>query len=363
MKTNNELVPFDASHPGGLILDEIEFRGISQADLALQMDVKKSFLNELIKGKRALTADIALLLEKILEIPAEYWMNLQSQYELDNARIKEKNISRLANAESWNIIKQLIPVGYFKKHEYFQDNIEANIKKVQDIYEVANIDQLVQKTAYQHVALHRKSEKLQIDDKNMLAWNMLARFEAKQQDVNSFNFNNIPSLVSELKQIFFENENTIQKVKSKLKQYGVKFVLIDKIEKAPIDGYTFWSENNPAIAMTIRHKRIDNFAFTIMHELGHIDLHLRANRDHQFFDLSEKKRSVETMEMEADTFAQTNLIQPDQWDTIIKLPELNDYSIKMISNKFSIHPAIILGRINHELNHYAISTVIDKKLN
>ena len=146
-------------------------------------------------------------------------------------------------------------------------------------------------------------------------------------------------------------------------QYGIKFVLIEKIEKAPIDGFTFWSDENPAIALTLRHKRIDNFAFTIMHELGHIDLHLKQNKESQFFDLSGKKVNIERLETEADSYAQKSLISPEQWNSIKNLPELNDYSIKLKSTEYKINPAIILGRLNHEVNYYKISTSISKELN
>jgi HTH-type transcriptional regulator/antitoxin HigA len=167
MKASTKYIPFEASHPGSLILDEIKFRGINQADLAVQMSVQKSLLNEIIKGKRALTADIALLLEKILEIPAQYWMNLQSQYELDLARINEKNIKKLANVEKWSIINQYVPISYLKKQNYIQDDINDNIEKIKSIYNVDSIDQLVQKNAQQHFAFYRKSEKLIVEDKNM----------------------------------------------------------------------------------------------------------------------------------------------------------------------------------------------------
>ena len=86
-----KLVPFEATHPGTLIKDELDFRDdIKQKDLAKEMGVKPSFLNEIIKGKRPITADCAVILEKILGIPADYWMRFQSQYEIDKARIKEK---------------------------------------------------------------------------------------------------------------------------------------------------------------------------------------------------------------------------------------------------------------------------------
>ena len=112
--TAKTLIPFEATHPGTLIKDELEVRDdLTQKDLAILLGVKPSFLNEIVKGKRSITADIAILLEKSLGIPADYWMKFQSQYEIDSAKIKEKNISKIKLIEIWNIISQYVPIKYF----------------------------------------------------------------------------------------------------------------------------------------------------------------------------------------------------------------------------------------------------------
>ncbi len=93
MAMQNNILPFEATHPGVLIKDELDAReDINQKDLAKELGVKASFLNEIIKGKRPLTADFAIILEKVFEIPADYWMRFQTQFEIDKARIKGKNI-------------------------------------------------------------------------------------------------------------------------------------------------------------------------------------------------------------------------------------------------------------------------------
>lgn len=96
----NVIVPFEATHPGTVIRDEIEARKITQKQLANDIGVLPTFLNEIIKGKRPITADFALLLEKALEIPAELWMKFQSQYQIDMARSKEKNIQKIKLIET-----------------------------------------------------------------------------------------------------------------------------------------------------------------------------------------------------------------------------------------------------------------------
>jgi HTH-type transcriptional regulator/antitoxin HigA len=363
MATQNNILPFEATHPGILIKDELDVRNdLKQKDLAKELGVKPSFLNEIIKGKRPVTADIAVLLEKVLEIPADYWMKFQSQYEIDKARIKEKNIARLRNIELWKVIKEYVPVNYFKKLGCLQENLTEDINTIKRIYNVKSVDDLVSVFAKNKFAFYRKSEKLQVDDKNMFAWSSLALFEAKNQNVNTFNFENLGQLCIRLNKIFFENEDTIEKVKSTLNQFGIKLVLIQKLEKTPVDGFSFWSEGNPAIALTLRHSRVDNFAFTLMHEIAHIDLHLRNNKEKSFLDLT-KKGKVDSFEKEADVFAQERLISKDCWNDIVSnYLSLNDDKIEDIGEKYGINPAILLGRVCFEMDYYALRTNIDKKL-
>lgn len=103
MTTTPHIIPFQPTHPGVLIKDELNAReDLKQKDLAFLLGVKPSFLNEVIKGKRSITADLAILLEKALDVPADYWMKFQSQYEIDCARIKEKNIAKIKAMELWN---------------------------------------------------------------------------------------------------------------------------------------------------------------------------------------------------------------------------------------------------------------------
>ncbi|MFP4369635.1 MAG: ImmA/IrrE family metallo-endopeptidase [Candidatus Kapaibacterium sp.] len=134
-----------------------------------------------------------------------------------------------------------------------------------------------------------------------------------------------------------------------------------KLEKTPVDGFSFWSDENPAIALTLRHSRIDNFAFTIMHEIAHIDLHLMQNKEKQFLDL-EKDNVQDSFESEANSYAQKKLIPVKCWEYIKSRFPATDEDIYEISKNYSIHPAIILGRISFETNSYGLKTRIDKKL-
>ena len=92
----NNVSPFEPTHPGELLLEELECRNISQAKFAKKIGVKPSLLNEIIKGKRGINTEMALLLEASLGISAKFWINLQNDFNLQKARANESFMSRLA---------------------------------------------------------------------------------------------------------------------------------------------------------------------------------------------------------------------------------------------------------------------------
>ena len=92
----NNLTPFEPTHPGALIKDELEARNLTQAKLAESIGVKPSLLNEIIKGKRAVNTEMALLLEAAIDLPADLLLNLQSDYNMQIAKSDASFMKRLS---------------------------------------------------------------------------------------------------------------------------------------------------------------------------------------------------------------------------------------------------------------------------
>lgn len=86
-----KFIPFIPVHPGELIKDEIEARGMTQKQLSCLMGLPYTMLNEILNGKRNVTTETALLFEAALDINAELLMNMQSDYSLQVAR-KDKSL-------------------------------------------------------------------------------------------------------------------------------------------------------------------------------------------------------------------------------------------------------------------------------
>ena len=93
----NNLTPSEPIHPDEILKDEIEYRGISQRKLAAQMGISPTLLNEILNGKRAVSAEYALLFEAALGIDAEPLIKLQVDYNIQVAKSDKSFLERLAN--------------------------------------------------------------------------------------------------------------------------------------------------------------------------------------------------------------------------------------------------------------------------
>lgn len=83
MVTKTDAYPDIAIPPGEYLAEEIEARGISQTELSRRMGRPLNAINEIINGKKAITAETALQLEEVMpEIPARFWLNLETDYRL-----------------------------------------------------------------------------------------------------------------------------------------------------------------------------------------------------------------------------------------------------------------------------------------
>ena len=91
----NNTYSSNAIHPGEMIKDEIEYRGISQKQLAAEIGIPASVLNEVLNGKRAVMTEYALLLEAALGIEADLWLRLQSEYNKQIAKSDKSFMARL----------------------------------------------------------------------------------------------------------------------------------------------------------------------------------------------------------------------------------------------------------------------------
>lgn len=83
-----ELTPAKPTHPGVVLGEELEDRGIKPSAFALQLGLYPNVITKLIKGNCNISATLALKLEEALGMPAGFWMRMQAHYELNTERLK-----------------------------------------------------------------------------------------------------------------------------------------------------------------------------------------------------------------------------------------------------------------------------------
>ena len=93
----NNVDPFEPTHTGEVIRDELEDRGMSQRQLAKKMGMSYSVLNDIINGKRDISVEYAMMLEAALGIDADFWINMQTQYSKQMAKRDKGFLSKLEN--------------------------------------------------------------------------------------------------------------------------------------------------------------------------------------------------------------------------------------------------------------------------
>lgn len=156
---------------------------------------------------------------------------------------------------------------------------------------------------------------------------------------------------------FSLRDNGPELARKKLAKCGIAMVVAKHLPETYLDGAALWTiDNVPVVGMTIRHDRIDNFWFCLMHELAHLGRHF-PNRNGEVFidDLQSHdryNRHDDIREREADEWAQEALIPPDLWfDHPVRVAPKPE-NVLSLAQKAGVHPAIVAGRIRHERDNF-----------
>lgn len=144
-----------------------------------------------------------------------------------------------------------------------------------------------------------------------------------------------------------------KKARDMLKEHGILLIPEPQIPGLAIDGAAFLEESTPVIGMTLRRDTVDNFWFTLLHEIGHVILHHRTGLAMGFFDQMEAP-STDDQEAEADAFAENILIPEEKWRRSTARIARSPATVEKFARDLGIHSAIVFGRIRKERNNYAI---------
>jgi HTH-type transcriptional regulator/antitoxin HigA len=327
-------------------VEAIRFRmgqlGKKQKDLAALVG-GASRASEIMTGKRGLTAEMMRRLHDEWGIPAE---SLLGGPTTPTTPDPDKGPARVLDGDT---IKQMIRRRYFPEirelkqagqdlaarvRRYFDENAgllpaPAHLRQGQGRKAKINPDAV---EAWQiHVARRAMEEKSGLPpwDKQALDGNFL-RWLAGLSAIRDKG----PRLACEA-----------------LEEKGIAVVLEPRLNHTHLDGAALLTATGrPVIGLTLRHDRLDNFWFTLFHELGHVLMHLSPETPALVdCDIDEKKTGE--IETEADRFALDTLIPPHAWEHQVRHLHYAE-DIRAVARQLCIDPAVIAGRLRREANEY-----------
>lgn len=363
METRNENpTPWIATNPGTILLLEIEERGISQKEFAELLGIQKSHLNEILRGKRALSPNVADKIEEVLGISSVSLMNLQTQYEYDLRQIENKSAEEQDAIRQLGLYNEIFDVKVLLKRLGY--SCKTAIEKLNVL--VSEI-RLTEPETLKHAVggMFKKSSKTGQDPRMLMTWKLLAETSARKVKTNiPFQSENREELLVKLTRALHNNKDTIKTISQIFSEYGIGFCVVNKVERASVDGYSFFENGTPYIIITERFDRIDNLAFAVLHEVGHIFLHyLDGSSTDYHLSIPDNERPEER---EANMFAANTLIPYDQWKTAPKV-WVNPIVIQKAYTNWAIEQGfnkwIVLGRISYETGMYKFKSDESRKIN
>lgn len=350
-KKRNQFVPDYVVPPGDTLLETIVALGMSQAELAERSGRPKKTINEIIKGKAAITAETALQFETVLGIPASFWNNLEQNYQETLARINETK--KLQQQINW--LKK-IPISHLVKRGWIRYNADKvqQLKEALNFFGVASPEQWNARWLGPQVSF-RKSKAFQSDPGAVASW--LRRGELLVQGIRCMPFDpvRLRAALAKIRTLTAQPPEVFQQeVANFCAEAGVAVVFVPEIPGIRACGATWWANSTKAvIQLSLRYKRDDQLWFSFFHEAGHILLHGKKDR---FIEDDEK----DVKEKEADEFAAELLIPKRDFQRFVSSRRFIRIDIGAFARAQGIAPGIVVGRLQHE-DHLPHSHLNDLK--
>lgn len=342
----NARVPAEVFPPGEFLREELEAREWSQQELADILDRPPRLISELIAGKRAITPETAWGLAEAFGMSAEYWMNLESQYQLSKLKVSSNNVARKALLYSRFPVREMLRRGWVRASE----NLDVLERRFCDFFGISDISE--------HPALSHNAKKTDATcdvTPLQLAWLYRVRAMAEQQTVPAYSRAKLLAAVDTLKALVRSPEE-VRHVPRILAEVGVRVVFVAPMAGSRMDGACFWlADDKPVVGMTLRFDRIDNFWFVLRHELEHV-LREDGKDDGPIIDTDVGGANGELPESEvrANEAGANFCVPSDQLENFIARiqPYFSEQKVLQFAQTINVHPGLVVGQLQRKLGRH-----------
>lgn len=346
----------DYSTPGQLIADLLEERGWTQRTLAVVLQKDETTINKIVAGKGAVTIETALALEDVFGVKADRFLELQRQYDLAVARLSAKpDKGRATRAALFGDlpISEMIKRGWIAAEN--QNDLKAVEAGLVKFFGVSLLDEI-------EILPHAAKKTLVNTEPTpaQLAWLYRVKSIAEELLVPKYSQEALEAALPKLHALAVAPEEA-RHVPRILAECGVRFVIVQSLPAAKIDGVTFWlDDQSPVVGLSMRYDRIDHFWFVLRHELEHVrlghgrhtsammlDADLEGERAGTGIDVPEEERL-------ANAAAQDFCVPSQKMDGFIarKAPFFSERDMLGFAKVLGVHPGLVAGQLQHRTKRY-----------
>ena len=331
-------------------VEAIEFRmdqaGLTRRDLVPLIGSRQK-VSDVLTGKRDITISMARALHKHLGIPADILL-------------QEPGVAFDSTFDE--IDPRRFPLKEMAKRNWFPESTEPT--ELPDLLDRAKelINALIRKAGGPQAAalpLYRKNGHRRLNAKTdpyalkAWCWRVLALANESPPQAPYQ-----PGTVTEpfMRQVaqLSVHEDGPRRAQDRLAEHGIALVIERHLPRTHLDGAALCLlDGRPVIGLTLRYDRIDNFWFSLMHELAHVSLHLDCDENELFID-DLSLTGEDPLEKQADTLAQNALIPPHLWHDNPVRQRATILAAYTFARELNVHPAIIAGRIRHDRANYRL---------
>ena len=322
--------------PVASIQAHMDREGLTQRDL-IPIIGSRSKVSAVLSGKRSLTFTMARALHRHLGIPADLLLSEPSQPQAADG-----------SEPDWNRypIKDIEKLGWIEKDSgKSAKEIITKLKSDAGGYDLPD-------------AFYRKNDHLRVNAKTnpyaiqAWCWQVLAKAKENRSLTGAYVEEAVnEELMREIAQLSRFADGPVR-AQRRLRESGIGMEIVHHLPRTYLDGAVIRPTGRPpVIGLTLRFDRVDNFWFTLMHEIAHIshDLDDSACDTVYVDDLSLSGEQYErTLEGRADRTARDTLIPPDIWENTLVRVDPTAVAVMELAQEIQVHPAVIAGRIRYE---------------
>jgi HTH-type transcriptional regulator / antitoxin HigA len=340
----NERIPAEIFPPGEFLADEIDARGWTQVEFANIIRRPTKVVNEIIAGKKAVTTDTARELAAALGTSPQYWLNLQTAYDLWITIPSQSSeiIARDAWLRDRFPIREMIKRGWIESSE----NFEVLEKRVFDYYGISDQSKEPQ---LMHAARRNYRENYSTLQE---AWLFRVKQLAEAVHMPKFSDQKLKNALPKL-ELFMTEPEEIRHIPTVLAECGLRLIIVEPIPNSKIDGACFWINGgaSPVIGLTLKGDYLDRFWFNLRHEIEHVsrgDGKERAVIDD--FETGTLESQDEAEKAANDAAANFCVPKNAMEDFILRHdPMYSTSSFVGFSRIMKRHPGIVAGQLQHKI--------------